>query len=186
MKKRKPLIIALIIVGVIIAIFGLSKYFNYKNEQKEIELAELREQKVQLQAQKNEIFAQEGLSEEYYRVSEELTEVTRKLQRNSVFGSSSMFTIFGLIFALTFGLAIFTIFKRSLAVHKKVDDILIDNNTEEIEKMANVLGKVAVNMAKEMNPEYKSLKCPNCGAPLKDDVEICEYCDTPLTKVVGK
>ena len=60
-----------------------------------------------------------------------------------------------------------------------------DQTTNQMEKMANMLGKVAVDMAKEMNPEYKSLKCPNCGANLTDNVEVCEYCDAPLTKVVA-
>ena len=55
----------------------------------------------------------------------------------------------------------------------------------EMEKMATMMGKVAAEMAKEMNPEYKSLKCPNCGAGLTDNVDKCEYCDAPLTKVVA-
>ena len=66
-----------------------------------------------------------------------------------------------------------------------IDVNISDRTTSQMEKMATVMGKVAVDMAKEMNPEYKALKCPNCGAGLTDDVEVCEYCDAPLTKVVA-
>ena len=55
-----------------------------------------------------------------------------------------------------------------------------DRTTDQMEKMATMMGKVAAEMAKEMNPEYKSLKCPNCGSvgTLEEFNNGCPYCGT--------
>lgn len=102
------------------------------------------------------------------------------------------FVIFGLAFFLIFTTVIVTIYRSHKMIDKHIDNASKGNNidisdrtTDQMEKMATMMGKVAVEMAKEMNPEYKSLKCPNCGAGLTDDVDKCEYCDAPLTKVVA-
>lgn len=89
------------------------------------------------------------------------------------------------VFALTFFM-IFKVMTSKNPTQQMMNDLTSNQNIEQMEKMATVMGKVAVNMAKEMNPEYKSLKCPNCGASLTDNVEVCEYCNAPLTKVVGQ
>jgi hypothetical protein len=105
-----------------------------------------------------------------------------------------MFGAMQIIFFVVFGLSFFVIFTtiivtmyRTIKGHRNINTNVTanDHTTVQMEKMATMLGKVAVNMAKEMNPEYKSLKCPNCGANLTDDVDKCEYCDAPLTKVVA-
>ena len=102
------------------------------------------------------------------------------------------FVIFGLSFFLIFTTIIVNIYRSHKMINKHIDNAskgtnidITDRTTDQMEKMATIMGKVAVDMAKEMNPEYKSLKCPNCGAGLTDDVEVCEYCDAPLTKVVA-
>ena len=102
------------------------------------------------------------------------------------------FIIFGLAFFLIFTTAITTIYRNHKMISKHIDNASKGNNidisdrtTDQMEKMASMMGKVAAEMAKEMNPEYKTLTCPNCGANLKDDVDKCEYCDAPLTKVVA-
>ena len=105
-----------------------------------------------------------------------------------------MFDAMQIIFFVVFGLAFFVIFTtvivtmyRTIKGHRNINSnvTINDHTTNQMEKMATMLGKVAVDMAKEMNPEYKSLKCPNCGANLTDGVDKCEYCDAPLTKVVA-
>lgn len=55
---------------------------------------------------------------------------------------------------------------------------------EHIENMGTSIGKAVDNAAKEINPEYKSLKCPNCGANIdgNGDIEKCEYCGQTLIK----
>lgn len=55
---------------------------------------------------------------------------------------------------------------------------------EHIENMGTSIGKAVANAAKEINPEYKSLKCPNCGANIdgNGDIEKCEYCGQTLIK----
>ena len=55
---------------------------------------------------------------------------------------------------------------------------------EHIENMGTSIGKAVANAAKEINPEYKSLNCPNCGANIdgNGDIEKCEYCGQTLIK----
>ena len=199
-KKITIIILALLIIGGII--FGVVKTKQNSNEkikQAETELITLKEKEIQLQLQENEIFFEEGFSEEYYKTKNELETVREQIRENENiidgFGDGdSMFGIMQILFFVIFGLAFFFIFTtiivtiyRTIKGHNNITpNITInDQTTDQMEKMATMLGKVAIDMAKEMNPEYKSLKCPNCGANLTDDVDKCEYCDAPLTKVVA-
>lgn len=56
---------------------------------------------------------------------------------------------------------------------------------EQIESMGTSVGRAMANAAKEINPEYKSLKCPNCGASIDGtgEIEKCAYCGETLVKV---
>lgn len=189
MKNKKRIITIIgVVLAVIIIGFILLRYNSNRQEQNRRELAELKEQKIQLEVQKNEIFFKDGFSSEYYHINDELTEINKQINKKelSTGPSAIFFTIFGLIFVTIFGTTVITIFKSARNHHNISTNVTVsDHTTDQIEKMATMLGKVAVDMAKEMNPEYKSLKCPNCGANLTDDVEVCEYCDAPLTKVVA-
>lgn len=55
---------------------------------------------------------------------------------------------------------------------------------EHIENIGTTIGKAVANAAKEINPEYKSFKCPNCGASIEgnSDIEKCAYCGEILIK----
>ena len=101
----------------------------------------------------------------------------------------SLFTIMPILFLIIFTFTAIMIVTITTKIFKNAKNAkptdLNNQQTDQMEKMATMMGKVAVDMAKEMNPEYKALKCPNCGAGLTDDVEVCEYCDAPLTKVVA-
>ena len=59
------------------------------------------------------------------------------------------------------------------------------NPKEQIESMGTSVGRAMANAAKEINPEYKSLKCPNCGASIDGtgEIEKCAYCGETLVKV---
>ena len=185
MKKNKKLVFTIlaVIIITIIAIIGITN-----KEKNTHSLDELKEQKIQLESQRHDTFLKNGFSEEYYRLDSELNEINEQIQKKEFSSGPApiFFTIFGLIFVTIFGTVIITIFKAIKNPHSIKDNVTVnDHTTDQMEKMASMLGKVAVDMAKEMNPEYKSLKCPNCGAALTDDVEVCEYCDAPLTKVVA-
>ena len=56
---------------------------------------------------------------------------------------------------------------------------------EQIESMGTSVGRAMANVAKEINPEYKSLKCPHCGASIDGtgEIEKCAYCGETLVKV---
>ena len=186
-KKKIITIIGVVLAAIIISVI-LLRYNSNKQEQNRRELAELKEQKIQLEVQKNEIFFEDGFSSEYYHIRNELNEINKQINKKELSDGPTaiFFTIFGLIFVTIFGTVVITIFKLAKNHHNINANVTVnDHTTDQMEKMATMLGKVAVDMAKEMNPEYKSLKCPNCGANLTDDVEKCEYCDAPLTKVVA-
>lgn len=54
---------------------------------------------------------------------------------------------------------------------------------ENIEAIGTTIGKTVANFAKEINPKYEALKCPNCGASLTGaDLEVCKYCGSKLIK----
>ena len=92
----------------------------------------------------------------------------------------------GLIFITSFALIIFFIY-RALTGHSNFhNNVTVNDKTNnQLKDMTAMLGKGAVDMAKEMNPEYKTLHCPNCGADLPDNLEQCEYCNSQLTKVAA-
>ena len=54
----------------------------------------------------------------------------------------------------------------------------------DLDKIVATVKKSAKEFAININPEYKTLKCPSCGAPLPDNIKICTYCKAPLTKVL--
>lgn len=202
MKKKKITIISITILVILIvvgAFFGIQK--AQKDNQKKVEAAEqllitLEEKEIKLKTSQHEIFLNEGFSEEYYKVSSELENIQSQISENNriVSNYSSdkgiFFTIlpvvaiaiFGISFITVFVMIIILIYRNVTGHHNIPAKVSVNKQTED---MVNMLGKVAVNMAKEINPEYKSLKCPNCGAALADNVEVCEYCNAPLTKVVG-
>ena len=70
------------------------------------------------------------------------------------------FVIFGLAFFLIFTTAITTIYRNHKMISKHIDNASKGNNidisdrtTDQMEKMAAMMGKVAAEMAEEMNPE---------------------------------
>ena len=186
MKKKKLLFLFIIILIIGTILFIAIKNFSNNKGNSEQEFNELKEQKIKLQAEKNEVFYQDGFSEEYYRIDQELTDINEKIQHTELSTSapSIIFTISGILFIIIFGSAVVLIFK-TISSHKIIQNSTQNSNTSNLENMAKIIGNMAVDMAKEMNPEYKSLKCPNCGAALTDNLDECEYCHAPLIKVVA-
>lgn len=185
-------VIAVVIFVIIGLVFFKSQNNNNDNQNITEQIVELENKEASLRAKQNVVFKTEGFSEEYYRLNNEISHVQDEIwelesqqRKDKTFGSFKIFMFIPvLMFIVVFITVISTIIKTSkMSKHQIVHPSETDDH--DMEKMASMLGKVAVDMAKEMNPEYKALKCPNCGAGLTDDVDKCEYCDAPLTKVVA-
>ena len=191
-NKSVKIVIAVIAV-VMIAIFGLI-FFKSQNTNDNVneQIAELENKEASLKAKQNVVFRTEGFSEEYYRLNNEISHVQDEIwdlesqqRKGKFFGTVGVFMLIPIII---FAIVVITII-TSIIKMSKISKHQIVHPSErvghEMEKMASMMGKVAAEMAKEMNPEYKTLTCPNCGANLKDDVDKCEYCDAPLIKVAA-
>ena len=186
-----------IIIAVIAVVFILIIGFAFINSSKsktniQEQIVELENKEASLKAKKDVIFKTEGFTEEYYqidneigRIQSDIWELESKERRSDFFGSFGFFMFLPIIIFVTVFIIIFTTVIKTIKMSKHQIVHPSEKAGHEMEKMATMMGKVAAEMAKEMNPEYKSLKCPNCGAGLTDDVDKCEYCDAPLTKVVA-
>ena len=186
-----------IIIAVIAVVFILIIGFAFINSSKsktniQEQIVELENKEASLRAKKDVIFKTEGFTEEYYqidneigRIQSDIWELESKERRSNFFGSFGFFMFIPIIIFITVFIIIFTTVIKTIKMSKHQIVHPSEKAGHEMEKMATMMGKVAAEMAKEMNPEYKSLKCPNCGAGLTDDVDKCEYCDAPLTKVVA-
>ena len=186
-----------IIIAVIAVVFILIIGFAFINSSKsktniQEQIVELENKEASLRAKKDVIFKTEGFTEEYYqidneigRIQSDIWELESKERRSNFFGSFGFFMFIPIIIFITVFIIIFTTVIKTIKMSKHQIVQPSEKAGHEMEKMATMMGKVAAEMAKEMNPEYKSLKCPNCGAGLTDDVDKCEYCDAPLTKVVA-
>lgn len=104
-----------------------------------------------------------------------------------------MFTIVPIISIAIFVLVFIVIIisfvrtsKMSSAIFKKAIDEMNEDPYERAEKMAVINAKAKAAYDKEVNPEMKALKCPNCGASVKADQDKCEYCNAYLTKGTKK
>ena len=186
-----------IIIAVIVVVFILIIGFAFINSSKsktniQEQIVELENKEASLRAKKDVIFKTEGFTEEYYqidneigRIQSDIWELESKERRSNFFGSFGFFMFIPIIIFVTVFIIIFTTVIKTIKMGKHQIVHPSEKAGHEMEKMATMMGKVAAEMAKEMNPEYKSLKCPNCGAGLTDNVDKCEYCDAPLTKVVA-
>ena len=186
-----------IIIAVIAVVFILIIGFAFINSSKsktniQEQIVELENKEASLRAKKDVIFKTEGFTEEYYqidneigRIQSDIWELESKERRSDFFGSFGFFMFIPIIIFVTVFIIIFTTVIKTIKMSKHQIVHPSEKAGHEMEKMATMMGKVAAEMAKEMNPEYKSLKCPNCGAGLTNDVDKCEYCDAPLTKVVA-
>lgn len=184
-------VIAVVIITIIGFIFLKSKNTTDSQNIQE-QIVKLEDKEASLRAKKDVIFRTEGFTEEYYKIDNEISRVQDEIwdlesqQRNNEMGNYRQ--IFMVIPLLVFVLIISIFISRFAKISKMGSQGIIhpsEKTGHDIEKMASMMGKVAAEMAKEMNPEYKSLKCPNCGANLPDDVDQCEYCDAPLIKVAA-
>ena len=193
-NNNKTKIIIAVVAIAIIAIIGLAFFNSSKsNENIQEQIVELENKEASLRAKQDVIFKTEGFTEEYYQIDNELGRIRDEIweleskERNSL-SKQGIFALFPIISILIFVTVFITVFTTIIRTAKMSKHGIVHPNEKvghDMEKMATMMSKVAVNMAKEMNPEYKALKCPNCGAGLTDDVEVCEYCDAPLTKVVA-
>ena len=131
--------------------------------------------------------SEKDLIAKYCSYKKELDELNEENGKSYEVGSSISFYMFGgfIIFGTcVIAFSIYMITKRrEIAAFsaQQMDPIA----KEQMESMGSSLGKAMANVAKEINPEYKSFTCPNCGANLSgtSDVEVCNFCGTKLTKV---
>lgn len=193
-NNNKTKIVVAVVAFVVIAIIGFA-FFNSSNKSENIQaqIVELENKEASLRAKKDVIFRTEGFTEEYYKIDNEISRVQDEIwdleskERRS-FSNMGIFALFPIISILIFVIVFITIITTIIKTAKMSKHGIVHPSEKaghDMEKMASMISKVAVDMAKEMNPEYKALKCPNCGAGLTDDVDKCEYCDAPLTKVVA-
>lgn len=167
----------------------------------EKEKAELEEQEITLRAAESEEFKTNGFSEEYYRIENELSNITDRIVeiefeiskiKNGYYDNKASIDagVSKGIYFLFPGIAICISSFVILVIYiKKSFTNPLASMTSSSKEMLEDFSDIAIKMAKELNPTYEEFKCPNCGAsldPTHTETKKCEYCGTQLYRTVKK
>lgn len=188
-----------------------------ENEQKladlEAKKADLEAREISLKVQKHEEFMNNGFTQRYYEVDNELNTISKELidiefeisrLKDNTFNDISSIVdntvnrfddneeridVSKFIFIVPivmFVIVFIVIIVTIIRSSKNMSSMLNGTSAKE---MLNNLSDVAVKMAKDLNPSYEEFKCPNCGSsldPENTEIKKCEYCGAKLYKTVKK
>lgn len=172
--KIIPIVFAVIAV---IAIALISIYtLNQRGTKAEIEqkITELKEEKISLSARKNEEFKENGFSEEYYRIQENLTTVQKELSRLELNSDTSFVFVPIIMFGVvTFGI-IFIIFTNVITGMRRTHDTF---------DLVHDVIRTNLKTHQLNSTKIASVKCPSCKASMPEDATVCEYCGTHVTRI---
>lgn len=183
-SKLKKVIITLLIIVAIIAL-AISSPFIYKaidaaKKSEEKTLEALKEQKVDLEIQKNDEFFDNSFSKKYYELKDQLNDINIQITTLEA--------------SITFRYTFLPIIIVALIVVIGGISLVINIVVKDFQKMTPKLNhaafrlrpydKTVLNRHDINHPtKLKPLKCPSCKANLEHGALKCEYCGTSVIKV---
>ena len=183
-SKLKKVIITLLIIVAIIAL-AISSPFIYKaidaaKKSEEKTLEALKEQKVDLEIQKNDEFFDNSFSKKYYELKDQLNDINIQITTLEA--------------SITFRYTFLPIIIIALIVVIGGISLVINIMVKDFQKMTPKLNhaafrlrpydKTVLNRHDINHPtKLKPLKCPSCKANLEHGALKCEYCGTSVIKV---
>lgn len=175
-KPNNLIKIMLIIFAVImIAVIGFTVINNKTNKaETEQKIAELKEEKITLSAEKNEEFRENGFTEEYYRLQQELTDVQKELSNLELNSDTSfIFIPIIMISLVAFGF-IFIVFSSVLTGFRRTHDTF---------DLVHDVIRTRLKEQQLQSTKMAPVKCPSCKASMPAEATVCEYCGTHVTRV---
>ena len=181
MKKKFGLIISIfiLIMSIIISsVFFLDNFFRHKKISSSEYSSKLSEYNKKISTVNNEMhneFINNGITEKYYNLQDEYSQLLKEKNNfvldNKRDNTSIVFKLFPSIFILIFGCTFATIIYKF-------------TNFNGFEMINNINLNIKSN-EDNIEKEYVSYKCPNCGnTNLKgNNEEKCDYCGSFLKKV---
>jgi uncharacterized protein YpmB len=183
-SKLKKVIITILIIVAIIALV-ISSPFIYKaidaaKKSEEKTLEALKEQKVDLEIQKNDEFFDNSFSKKYYELKDQLNDINVQITTLEA--------------SITFRYTFLPIIIIALIVVIGGISLVINIVVKDFQKMTPKLNHAAFRLRPydktilnrhDINPptKLKPLKCPSCKANLEHGALKCEYCGTSVIKV---
>lgn len=177
-----------LIIGLIIIGTGVYKNINNpkKLEANEARMSEITAEINNINAEQSKEFKENGFSKKYYDYmtqietlqseKNKLTTANFRLEHNSPL----QYIVPG-IFPIIFGFVIGMIVKNIINPPTP-SKLLEDNLGVDLKEVGKALSEKMA--AVDVEPEYKTLKCPNCGNNLDGEEKTkCKYCGATLEKV---
>jgi H+/gluconate symporter-like permease len=189
-NKKIKIIIALIIAAVLIALtpFGINWYKESKSEVK-VSIQKLEDELDTLEKEKHEVFMDEGFSDSYYDLAEEIDKVSTELaskQAGLVIKYNILpIIIIGIIVAIAIAITIGKIIAKSFDSIPKTNNVIQNHHRIQMGQHKVVLDIIDRRLDEESKKEtkLKPLKCPSCKANISHEATKCEYCGTSVVKV---
>lgn len=189
-KEQKAKVISRIImcIGLVIGLtvigLGIIHTVTYpkKIQKNEARMDQIAEKIGNLNAEQSAEFKENGFSKEYYSY---MTKIEKLQEEKSKLSSENFqmkhFSVLQFVvpgfFPIIFGFVFGTIVKNIIDPPTP-GDLLQENFGVSLEDISKKMTSV------DVEPEYKSLKCPNCGNNLDgEDLTTCKYCGATLEKV---
>lgn len=175
-KPNNLIKIMIIVLAVIMfTIIGVT-VINNKNNKLETEqkISELKEEKISLSAKKNEEFRNNGFTEEYYRLQQELTDVQKELSHLELNSDTSfIFIPIIMISLVAFGI-IFIVFTNVISRFRRTHDTF---------DLVHDVIRTRLQEQQLQSTKIAPVKCPSCKASMDPNATECEYCGTKVTRV---
>ena len=180
-----------LVIGLSIIIFGLIRYVSAPKqiEANNKRLEEITEEINNIHADQSKEFKDNGFSKEYYSYATKLEKLQKeKSDINSknfdLENRSMMFSIVPGLMAIIFGFVFGTVIKN-IVDPPTVGKLIDENFGIDIKELGKDLTNKMASV--DVEPEYKTLKCPNCGNNLDGEEKTkCKYCGATLEKVYKK
>ena len=180
-----------------------------ENEQKLVDLeakkADLEAKEISLKVQKHEEFMNNGFTQRYYELGNELNTVSKEIidvefeisnLKDNTFNDissivdnkvnmldenedeiSNSFGVGRFIFVIPIVMFVIVFIVIIVIFIRSSKNMSSMLNSTSAKEMLNNLSDVAVKMAKDLNPSYEEFKCPNCGSSLDPENTDIKKCE---------
>ncbi len=177
-----------LIIGIAIIATGVYKNINNPKQLKanEARMEEITAEINSINADQSAEFKANGFSKKYYEYMTQIEKLQTEKQKLSSANFSLEYSsplqyivpgIFPIVFGFVFGMII-----RSIINPPTPAKMLEENFGVDLKEVGKAFSEKMASV--DVEPEYKTLKCPNCGNNLDgEEMTKCKYCGATLEKV---